>query len=130
MAAVHNHPELELVGALVYSEAKAGRDVGQICGIGEIGVAATTDPDQIVALDADCVLYMPQGEMNPMGALDDICRLLASGKNVVSTAVTGLIYPRSMGRGWSRGWKRRARKGRRRFTERASSPAGRPRCCR
>jgi 2,4-diaminopentanoate dehydrogenase len=41
---------------------------------------------------------MPQGEMNPMGALDDICRLLASGKNVVSTAVTGLIYPRSLGR--------------------------------
>ena len=35
--------------------------------------------------------------MNPMGALDDICRLLASGKNVVSTAVTGLIYPRSLG---------------------------------
>ena len=97
VAAVHDHPELELVGALVYSEAKAGRDVGEICGIGEIGVAATTDPDQIVALDADCVLYMPQGEMNPMGALDDICRLLASGKNVVSTAVTGLIYPRSMG---------------------------------
>ena len=82
---------------LVYSEAKAGRDVGEICGIGEIGVAATNDPDEIVALDADCVLYMPQGEMNPMGALDDICRLLASGKNVVSTAVTGLIYPRSIG---------------------------------
>ena len=35
--------------------------------------------------------------MNPMGALDDICRLLGSGKNVVSTAVTGLIYPRSLG---------------------------------
>jgi hypothetical protein len=34
---------------------------------------------------------MPQGEMNPMAALDDICRLLASGKNVVSTAVTGLM---------------------------------------
>ena len=35
--------------------------------------------------------------MNPMGALDDICLLLASGKNVVSTAVTALIYPASMG---------------------------------
>jgi hypothetical protein len=98
VAAVHEHPELELVGALVYSDAKAGRDVGDICGIGPIGVTATTDPAEIVALDADCVLYMPQGEMNPMGALDDICRLLASGKNVVSTAVTGLIYPLSLGR--------------------------------
>nr|MDT0665150.1 hypothetical protein [Micromonospora sp. DSM 115978] len=38
-----------------------------------------------------------QGEMNPAGALDDVCRLLASGKNVVSTAVTAWIYPRSAG---------------------------------
>lgn len=97
VAAVHAHRDLELVGALVYSEAKAGRDVGDICEIGDIGVAATADPDEIVALDADCVLYMPQGEMNPMGAVEDICRLLTSGKNVVSTAVTGLIYPLSMG---------------------------------
>ncbi|MUL81783.1 MULTISPECIES: dihydrodipicolinate reductase [unclassified Mycolicibacterium] len=97
VAAVHTHPELELVGALVYSDAKAGRDVGEISGIGAIGVTTTNDPDEIMELDADCVLYMPQGEMNPMGAVDDICRLLASGKNVVSTAVTGLIYPLSMG---------------------------------
>ena len=85
------------VGAIVYSDAKSGRDVGDGCGIGDVALTATTDPDEIVALDADCVLYMPQGEMNPMGALDDICRLLMSGKNVVSTAVTGLIYPRSLG---------------------------------
>jgi 2,4-diaminopentanoate dehydrogenase len=50
-----------------------------------------------VALDADCVVYTPQGEMDPMGALDDICRLLASGKNVVSTAVTAFIHPASAG---------------------------------
>ncbi|HEX2400280.1 MAG TPA: dihydrodipicolinate reductase [Mycobacterium sp.] len=97
VTAVHEHPDLELIGALIYSDAKAGRDVGELCGIGPIGVTATKDPDEILAIDADCVLYMPQGEMNPLGALDDICRLLASGKNVVSTAVTGLIYPRSLG---------------------------------
>lgn len=98
VAAVHRHPDLELVGAFVYSPAKAGRDVGEICGIGDIGVKATDDPDEIVAADADCVLYMPQGEMNPLGAVRDICRLLASGKNVISTAVTALIYPAAMGR--------------------------------
>ena len=27
------HPDLELVGAFVYSDAKAGRDVGELCGI-------------------------------------------------------------------------------------------------
>src|SRR6202040_4369541 len=103
VGAIHEHHDLELVGALVYSDAKAGRDVGDICGIGPIGVTATTDPAEIVGIAADCVLYMPQGEMNPMGALDDICRLLASGKNVVSTAVTGirtfLDLPMIMGRG-------------------------------
>ncbi len=88
---------LELVGARVYSDDKAGRDVGEISGIGPVGVTATTDVEEIIGLDADCVLYAAQGEMDPLGALDDICRLLASGKNVVSTAVTGLIFPSSLG---------------------------------
>lgn len=95
VAAVHEHPDLELVGARVYSEAKAGRDIGEAIGIGETGVIATADVDEILALDADCVLYMAEGERNPLAALDDICRLLASGKNVVSTAVTAWIYPQS-----------------------------------
>ncbi len=97
VAAVHDHPDLELVGALVHSDDKAGRDVGEICGIGPIGVIATQSVDEILGLDADCVLYMPQGEWNPVAALDDVCRLLASGKNVVSTAVTAWIYPESAG---------------------------------
>jgi hypothetical protein len=93
--AVHNHPELDLVGALVYSDEKVGRDVGEIVGIGPVGVTATRDVDEILALDADCVLYHAQGDWNPPAALDDICRILASGKNVVSTAVTAWIYPDS-----------------------------------
>jgi hypothetical protein len=97
LAATVDHPDLEVVGVLVYSDDKAGRDAGELCGIGPIGVTATTDRDRILALDADCVLYMAQGEMNPMGALDDIGALLASGKNVVSTAVTSFIYPASAG---------------------------------
>jgi 2,4-diaminopentanoate dehydrogenase len=87
----------ELVGVRVYSPDKVGLDAGEICGLGPVGVTATTDDDAIRALDADCVVYAAQGEMDPMGALDDICRLLESGKNVVSTAVTGLIFPWSLG---------------------------------
>jgi hypothetical protein len=97
LAALIDHPDLELVGVLVYSDDKAGRDAGELCGRDPIGVTATKDRDEIIGLDADCVVYMPQGEMNPMGAVDDVCALLASGKNVVSTAVTALIYPTSMG---------------------------------
>src|SRR3954447_22942348 len=85
VAAVHAHSDLTLVGALVYDENKAGRDVGDICGIGPTGVTATTDRDQVLATDADCALYMAQGEMDPSGALGDICDLLAQGKNVIST---------------------------------------------
>jgi hypothetical protein len=95
--AVHDDPELELVGALVYSDDKAGRDAGEIAGLGPIGVTATTDVDAVLDLDADCVFYAAQGEGNPMRGVEDVCRILASGKNVVSTAVTALIYPRSMG---------------------------------
>lgn len=97
VAAIHRHNDLTLVGALVYDPAKAGGDVGEVCGIEPIGIIATADRDAILALDADCVLYMAQGEMNPAGAIDDICAILASGKNVVSTALTALIYPKAAG---------------------------------
>jgi 2,4-diaminopentanoate dehydrogenase len=97
VAAIHTHDDLTLVGAFVYDGAKAGRDVGEVCGIGPIKVFTTDERDEILAMDADCVLYMATGEMNPAGAINDICDLLASGKNVVSTALTALIYPKSAG---------------------------------
>jgi hypothetical protein len=97
VGAILDHPDLELVGARVYSEDKDGRDVGEICGLARAGVIATRDVEAILAIDADCVLYAAQGELNPPAAVDDICQLLASGKNVVSTAVTALIWPASMG---------------------------------
>lgn len=95
--AIAAHPELELVGALVYGDAKAGRDVGELVGIGPIGVRATKSADEVLALDADCVVHMSQMALDPRGHLDDICRILTSGKNVVSTAMADLIYPGAMG---------------------------------
>lgn len=97
LAAVVDHPDLEVVGVRVYAADKVGRDAGDVCGIGPVGVTATDDRDEILALDADCVLYMARGDADPPPALDDICALLASGKNVVSTALTPLIHPASMG---------------------------------
>jgi hypothetical protein len=97
VAAMVDHPDLEVVAAFVYDGGKVGRDVGEISGVDPIGVAATGDRDEVLALDADCVLYMAQGDANPGPAIDDICALLTSGKNVISTAVTPLIYPQSMG---------------------------------
>ena len=65
LAAMVDHPDLEVVGVLVYSEDKAGRDGGELCGIGPIGVTATKDRDEILALEADCVLYMGAGRCEP-----------------------------------------------------------------
>lgn len=97
LRAAVDHPDLEVVGAFVYRDEQVGRDAGEIGGIGPIGVTATNEPGAILALDADCVLYMAQGEHGAAPAIDDICALLASGKNVVSTDETPLIYPASMG---------------------------------
>jgi 4-hydroxy-tetrahydrodipicolinate reductase len=80
LRAVLEHPKMKLAGLYVHSEAKAGRDAGELCGLGRVGVAATRNVDEIVALGADCVLYMREG-----CDFDEVCRLLASGANVVST---------------------------------------------
>jgi 2,4-diaminopentanoate dehydrogenase len=80
LRAVIEHPNLELVGLYVHSPEKAGKDAGELCGAGITGVVATNSIDDIVALGADCVLYMPQG-----CDIDDLCRLLESGANVVTT---------------------------------------------
>jgi hypothetical protein len=78
---VIEHPDLELVGLWVSSASKVGRDAGDLCGLGsKTGVLATNDVDEILALEADCVLYMPQG-----CDVDILCRLLESGTNVVTT---------------------------------------------
>jgi 4-hydroxy-tetrahydrodipicolinate reductase len=77
---VIEHPHLNLAGVYVTSPAKAGKDAGDLCGLPAIGVWATTDIEEILALRADCVLYMPAA-----CDMDEVCRLLASGANIVTT---------------------------------------------
>jgi 2,4-diaminopentanoate dehydrogenase len=89
------HPDLELVGLLVHSADKAGRDAGELAGLAPAGVTATTDPDEIIGLGADCVSYMATGDLRPDEAVADIARVLETGTNVVSTSVVPLVYPPS-----------------------------------
>jgi 2,4-diaminopentanoate dehydrogenase len=91
IAGVLEHPELELAGCWVHSEAKSGKDVreiigGEIIGAEPIGVTATTSVDDILALDADAVIYTPLLP-NP----DEVIALLRSGKNVITPV--GWFYP-------------------------------------
>ncbi len=74
------HPDLELVGCWVHSTSKAGRDVGELCGLPPVGVRATNSIDEILALKPDCVLYMPH-----VLDCDEVCQILEAGANIVST---------------------------------------------
>jgi hypothetical protein len=90
--AIVAHPDLELVGCFAWSPDKAGRDVGDLCGIAPTGVLATNDADALLALKPDCVVY------NPMWPnVDEIVRILEAGINIVTTAA--FITGHSLGEG-------------------------------
>ena len=84
-------PEFEVVGALVYSASKDGRDIGELAGLDPIGVAATTSVEQILATPADAVVHAPQPALDETEMVEQVCQLLRSGKNVIS--VTSFFYP-------------------------------------
>ena len=86
IACVLNHPELELAGCWVHSADKNGLDVGEILGTGALGVAATSSRDELLALDADCVMYSPLVPND-----EEVVAILRSGKNVVTPV--GWVYP-------------------------------------
>jgi hypothetical protein len=90
---IAEHPELELVGLWVHSADKAGKDAGELAGIGPLGVAATNDADALLALDADCVCYTATADLRPTDAIADMTRIAASGKNIVSSSVVPLVFP-------------------------------------
>jgi 2,4-diaminopentanoate dehydrogenase len=75
----HN-PVYEVVGVLCNRPEKVGKDAGELVGVGPIGVLATTDKEALEALEADCVFYAPL-----WSDVDEICRLLRGGKNVVAS---------------------------------------------
>jgi 2,4-diaminopentanoate dehydrogenase len=74
------HPVLDLVGCYAYSPDKVGRDVGELCGIAPLGVTATDDIGALLALEPDCVSYMPYRPN-----FGHLVRILESGVNVVTT---------------------------------------------
>lgn len=80
------NPHIEVAGVLVHSSEKVGKDAAEIVGLPPIGLLATDDVEAIVEMDADCVLFTPRAQ-----DLDMVCRLLESGKNVISTI--GPFYP-------------------------------------
>lgn len=75
-------PQFELVGVYVHSEAKEGKDAGELCGLPATGVKATRDINAIIATKPDCVVAVQDGTN-----LDDVCRFLEAGINIATSRV-------------------------------------------
>lgn len=90
---VIDHPALELVGCKVFTADKHGVDAGVIAGREPIGVKATMDLDEILALDADVVLHIPilLPDRSEMDA--NLLALLRSGKNVIELTGASSYLP-------------------------------------
>ena len=94
IAGIDANPELELVGCFVSNPEKAGKDVGQLAGLGrDLGVLATTDADGLLALKPDCIVHTAWADTRLMEALEDLQKFLRAGINVVSSSPVFLQYP-------------------------------------
>jgi 2,4-diaminopentanoate dehydrogenase len=93
-----NTPALDLVSQYVHSPNKVGRDSGDLVGEPPTGIVATQEFDTFLATDADCVTYLATGIGRAVDdVIDDHCAILASGKNIVTTALGELIHPETLG---------------------------------
>jgi hypothetical protein len=81
-----DNPVYELAGVYVTNPDKVGKDAGELAGIPATGVLATDSIDAILAEQPDCVHYAPLH-----ADVDELCRILAAGINVVTPV--GFVYP-------------------------------------
>ncbi len=88
---VIDHPNLELVGLYVYGESKEGHDAGEIARREPTGIVATRSMEEILDIDADVVIHAPRIQFPYDAHGEDICRLLASGKNLIT--INGHSFP-------------------------------------
>ena len=94
LRAIIEHPGLELVGLIVHSDDKVGKDAAELCGLDEkTDVVESNDVDEVLATKPDVVSYMATGDLRPGEAVRDIARVLEAGIDVVNTAVVPLVYP-------------------------------------
>ncbi|EHR52041.1 putative dihydrodipicolinate reductase-like protein [Saccharomonospora marina XMU15] len=94
IAGIAARPDLELAGVWVSDPHKVGVDAGELAGLGrELGVRAGGDADELLALRPDCVVYTAMADDRITEAIDDLCRILRAGVNVVSSSPVFLQYP-------------------------------------
>jgi hypothetical protein len=90
---VVRHPAFELVGVGVSNPDKVGKDVGEICGSGPVGVSATDDLDALIALRPDALVHYGPTAAKAADNIRDISAFLRAGIDVCSTAMTPWVWP-------------------------------------
>ena len=94
IAGIDAHPDLELVGVWVSDPAKVGRDAGELAGLRrELGVVATSDVDELLALAPDCIVHTAMTDDRVVESITDLTRFLDAGVNVVSSGPVVLQFP-------------------------------------
>jgi len=84
----------ELTGVWVSTDAKVGRDAGELAGLDvRTGVTATDDLDEIIGAGPDCVVYTAMGDTRLPDAMADVRKILAAGIDVVGSGLGVLQYP-------------------------------------
>ena len=92
--AIHQRPNLDLVGVWVHSPEKDGKDAGELANGDPIGLAATTDADALIALKPDCVDIRGQRpRARRAGRSPTTSSCSSAGINVVTTSTTRLVNP-------------------------------------
>ncbi len=87
------HPLFELVGVGVSSPAKVGRDAGEICGVGPVGVTATDDVEALISLRPDALVHYGPTAAHAADNVALMGRFLSAGVDVCSTAMTPWVWP-------------------------------------
>jgi hypothetical protein len=84
----------DLTGVWVSSDAKVGKDAGELAGLDvTTGVDASDDLDAIIAAKPECIVYCAMGDTRLPDAMADVRKILAAGVNVVGSGLGVLQYP-------------------------------------
>jgi 2,4-diaminopentanoate dehydrogenase len=88
------NPQFELTGLWVSSDAKVGKDAGELAGIDVVtGITATNDLQKLLDSQPECAVYCAMGDNRLPQAMEDCRRILAAGVNLVGSSPVVLQYP-------------------------------------
>lgn len=87
------HPRFSLAGVIVHAPEKDGMDVGTLCGLAPVGLKASRDAREVLSREADAVAYFGPTAEYLAENMANLTLAMDMGKDVVSTAMTPLVYP-------------------------------------